>query len=230
MSEHGSWAAAFVAVQAELPAVGKDSENPHFHSRFVSHDALVAATRPVLNKHGMGMSQAPVRDEHGEPALRTTLLHGPTGEERVYDTPLFLGRLDMQGFGAAITYARRYAWSAVLGIASEEDTDGNEPGATPPSRSEPKPSSAERPPMAARPPRSSTRMVTKPQMAKMHAIVKDLNANATPIPADYAGAEDWVAVLKMRLQGEYGIESRAELKAAQASELIDWLDAQAIPF
>jgi hypothetical protein len=227
MSE--SLAAALVAAQAEMPAVGKDSENPHFKSRFVSLDALIAATRPVLNKHGLAISQLPVVNDQGEPVLRTTLLHGPSGDRLEGETPLYVGRQDAQGHGAAITYARRYAWSAVLGIASEEDLDGNTPGAPPPARAEPKPKTAERPPMAARPPRAP-RMATQKQIGMMAGLVKSLNENTSPIPPEYAGAEDWVEVLRMRLQGEYGTESRKDLTTAQASELIDWLDAQVIPF
>ncbi len=53
------------------------------------------------------------------------------------DMPLLPGKNDMQGLGAAITYARRFSWSAVCGIASEEDDDGNStvPAATGASRS-----------------------------------------------------------------------------------------------
>jgi hypothetical protein len=46
------------------------------------------------------------------------------GEDRSgFSTPLYVTDQTMQGYGAAITYARRYAWAAALGIASEEDTD-----------------------------------------------------------------------------------------------------------
>ena len=41
-----------------------------------------------------------------------------------YVMPLYLSDKTMQGLGSAITYARRYAWQSVLGIAAEEDTDG----------------------------------------------------------------------------------------------------------
>ena len=65
-------------------------------------------------------------DRGGEgaiPALHTCLRH-VSGESWADTTPLYLGDKTMQGLGAAITYARRYAWQSVLGIAAEEDTDG----------------------------------------------------------------------------------------------------------
>ena len=120
-------AAALVAAQAEMPAVEPDQVNPHFKTRFVSLDHLIAKTRPVLNRHGLALVQLPATSDLGLPVLRTTLIHGPTGEQVSADTPLILQKQDMQAFGAAITYARRYAWAAALGIASDEDNDGNQP-------------------------------------------------------------------------------------------------------
>lgn len=58
------------------------------------------------------------------PALTTMLVHAETGDTYSNVMPLYLTEKTMQGLGAAITYARRYAWQSVLGIAAEEDTDG----------------------------------------------------------------------------------------------------------
>jgi hypothetical protein len=126
-------AEALVAAQAELPtAIPRDSQGAGY--RYTSLDALIAATRPILNKHGLAITQWPctIRGEDGglRPALRTRLqCTGPQPEkqlgwESVEDVmPLYVTDKTMQGLGAAITYARRYAWAAALGIASEEDTD-----------------------------------------------------------------------------------------------------------
>jgi hypothetical protein len=71
---------------------------------------------------------------------------------------------------------------------------------------------------------------TKPQMAKMAVLTKQLDEQNVTMPAEYsAGAEGWVDVLRQRL-AEYGVAHRNELTTAQASELIDWLEQQAIPF
>jgi hypothetical protein len=89
-------------------------------------DALIAATRPILNRHGLSITQWPCVTAKGDdglaPVLVTRLSH-VGGEDREYGTPLYVEPKNMQGLGAAITYARRYAWAAALGIASEEDTD-----------------------------------------------------------------------------------------------------------
>lgn len=118
-------AQALVAAQAAMPRVEPDATNPHFKSRFVSLDHLIAKTRPVLNKHGLAILQAPSADMDGKPALTTTIYH-VSGEKHSSQMPLLVGREDMQGLGAALTYARRYAWAAALGICADEDDDGEQ--------------------------------------------------------------------------------------------------------
>jgi hypothetical protein len=118
-------ASALVAAQAKMPKVPKDGTNPHFKSRFVSLDSLIEKTRPVLNEHGLALVQFPTVSDLGAPVLRTILIHGASGEQLQADMQLMVANPNMQQLGAAITYARRYAWSAVLGVASEDDDDGN---------------------------------------------------------------------------------------------------------
>jgi hypothetical protein len=129
-------AEALVAAQAELPcALGKDADGRigQRSYRYLTLDKLIEATRPVLTKHGLALIQAPGFAERGEdgamPILATRLLHD-SGETFEFSTPLYLSEKTMQGLGSAITYARRYAWQSVLGIAAEEDTDGPAPDPT----------------------------------------------------------------------------------------------------
>jgi hypothetical protein len=114
---------ALLKAQAELPtAIGRDSQG--YGYRYTSLDKLIAETRPILNRHGVYIGQAPAyvdEVEGARPVLITTLRCGD--EDTQFTTPLYVTDKTMQGYGAAITYARRYAWAAVLGIASEEDTD-----------------------------------------------------------------------------------------------------------
>src|SRR4051794_39283670 len=104
-----------------MPAVQPDKTNPHFGNAFVSLDHLISKTLPVLNKHGLAISQSPSMIDGYGPGLTTTVLHGESGESITTTMPLHLAKPDMQGLGAAITYARRFAWASVLGICGEED-------------------------------------------------------------------------------------------------------------
>jgi hypothetical protein len=194
-----------------MPAVPKDTENPHFKSKFTSLDSLIAATRPILNDAGLAITQFPALSETGHPVLRTTLTHGPTGQELSFETPLYVTTQTEQGHGRAITYARRYAWAALLGIASEEDTDGNVP-------------------QPAEKPEKAVRMATGPQKAKMGILVKELAATDMQLPMEYPGAETWTDVLRMHLNDEFKVTTRTDLTAEQASRVIDWLEELKIPF
>jgi hypothetical protein len=210
-AEPSSLAQALLEAQARMPSVAKDAKNEHFHNRFVSLDALIAHTRPILNGAGLVVTQCPTTNAQGQPVLLTEIRHAASGEKLVFDTPLFLSREDMQGFGAAVTYARRYAWAAALGIASEEDTDG-----------EVAPAKATKP--------AGKKLATRQQFSAMAAIVKTLNEAQMMIPAEYAGANDWGEALVQRVKANYGVESRKELTTQQASELISWLEEQEVPF
>lgn len=113
-------AKALVEAQKEMPEVPKKATANY--GNYATLDDLISKTRPVLNEHGLSIQQFPHVSELGAPVLRTIIRH-TSGETEQADTPLFLQKQDMQALGAAITYARRYAWGAVLGIASEHDDD-----------------------------------------------------------------------------------------------------------
>jgi hypothetical protein len=114
---------ALVEAQAEMPAVEKTAKANY--GMYATLDHLLAKTRPVLNRHGLAVSQFPAVSELGQPTLVTRLVHS-SGESVEYAMPLLLpeDKRGMQALGAAITYGRRYALAAALGIASENDDDG----------------------------------------------------------------------------------------------------------
>jgi hypothetical protein len=116
--------AALVKALSELTNLAKDKVNPHFKSRFTSLDAILDATRPVLAKHGLALSQEPVFED-GMAGVVTRIIH-TSGESRESKLILPLRDQSAQGVGSAISYARRYSAAAVLGIASDEDDDGQQ--------------------------------------------------------------------------------------------------------
>ncbi len=133
-------AVALVAVQGELRGVAKDSNNPEFRSSYVSLDAIIAASRPVLTKHGLAVVQgatSPHSDDAGQIAaiaVETMLVH--SSGEWLMNTAIMpvTGRtlkgggkaaVDPQAGGSALTYGRRYGLSALLCLSTDEDDDGN---------------------------------------------------------------------------------------------------------
>jgi hypothetical protein len=113
---------ALAAAQAEMGNALLNKVNPHFKSKYADFAAVREATLPILNKHGFALIQMPMIQQDGSVILRTELAH-LSGESRLGHYPIPQGTPQQQG--SALTYARRYCWSAICGIASEEDDDGN---------------------------------------------------------------------------------------------------------
>jgi hypothetical protein len=116
-------AAAFVRAQAGFGAALKTSENPHFRSRYADLSACVEAVIDSLHKNGFALMQKTHECESGV-AVETILMH-ESGEQisgGILRVPA--SKQDPQGYGSALTYARRYSLMAVCGIAPEDD-DGN---------------------------------------------------------------------------------------------------------
>lgn len=124
---------ALAAAQAEMGPALKDSVNPAFKSRYADLASVMAACIPHLSAHGIAVLQMPCEIEGGR-YVKTILAH-EGGETAECVVPLIVGKNDMQGYGSAVTYARRYGLMAMAGIAPDDD-DGNAAVASAP-RSEP---------------------------------------------------------------------------------------------
>ena len=117
-------ASALVKAQGELNAVSKDGNNPHFRSKYATLQNIVESTRDTLRKHGLAVVQTFSDTDGTYISLNTTLLHD-SGEYISGTFSMRPSKVDPQGLGSATTYARRYALSAILGIVTDDDDDGN---------------------------------------------------------------------------------------------------------
>lgn len=93
-----------------------------FSYKYAPLDEILNLVRPTLSKHGLSIVQIPVTSE-GMVGVSTTLLHSSGEWIETLPILLKLDKQSAQGAGSAITYARRYSLSAVLGISSEDDDD-----------------------------------------------------------------------------------------------------------
>jgi len=117
-------ASALCKFQAECPAPKKIAENPHFKSKYSPLEEIISTIRPHLAKNGLSFFQSTTTE--AENICVTTLILHSSGEY-IESEPLKLpmGKVTAQGAGSAVTYARRYSLCAALGIAAEDDDDGN---------------------------------------------------------------------------------------------------------
>lgn len=112
-----------LAVQKEIGVVTKGAVNPFFNSKYVEINSLLQAITPILQKHGVLLTQ-PLTSIEGKPAITTSLQDVESGTHLSSTTPI-PDIQDPQKMGAAITYFRRYGILSVLGLGAE-DKDGNE--------------------------------------------------------------------------------------------------------
>lgn len=115
--------AAFVQAQKAFQPALKDKTNPAYRSKYADLGSCIEAVSPALHTNGFALMQRTKMAEAGV-SVQTIFLH-ETGFELDGGT-LFVPAVknDPQGFGSAITYARRYSLLAACGIAPEDD-DGN---------------------------------------------------------------------------------------------------------
>lgn len=121
--KHKGLYAALAAAQAEMGRAMKDVTNPAFRTKYADLTSVMDACMPALSKHGIALLQPAYDDESGR-YVKTVFVHGDTGETVECRVPLIIGKNDMQGYGSAVTYARRYGLMGMAGIAPEDD-DGN---------------------------------------------------------------------------------------------------------
>lgn len=119
----GKLAEALSAAQATIKSAEKDRVNPHFKSKYATLDACWEACRDSLSKHGIAVMQLPSMD--GALVTLTTVLAHGSGEWVSSAVTLVASDSKPQSVGSALTYGRRYGLCAAVGVAPEEDDDGN---------------------------------------------------------------------------------------------------------
>lgn len=109
-------------AQKEIGAIKKDSDNPYFKSKYVDINGILAVVKPVLNKHGLVLTQA-LNVTEGHIGLNTAITDSESGQK--IESNVFLPEMsDPQKTGSAITYFRRYSLQTLLALEAEDD-DGN---------------------------------------------------------------------------------------------------------
>lgn len=116
-------ALALSKAQGQFDHAKKDVKNEFFKSKYADLASVIDAAKKPLSDNGLAVVQVVDADNEGGIYLETTLLHS-SGEWISGRYPIKPTKTDPQAVGSAITYARRYAFSAMTGIAADDD-DGN---------------------------------------------------------------------------------------------------------
>jgi hypothetical protein len=113
-------AEALTKAQAAMKPALKDSRNPHFNSKYADLTSVWDAIRTPLTDNGLSVLQLVGTNEAEKTTLTTRVLH-VSGEwiESTWAIPI--GKQDPQGLGSALSYARRYALAAAVGVVQDDD-------------------------------------------------------------------------------------------------------------
>jgi len=121
----GELAQALAKAQGTMKAAKKTESNPFFKSKYTDLAGVWDSIRDVLSSNGLSVVQTTDYDatNNNSVIVSTVLMHS-SGQWIEGVTKMPLVKMDPQAVGSAITYARRYALAAIVGVASEEDDDG----------------------------------------------------------------------------------------------------------
>ena len=118
-----SLASALAKAQGQIKGAKKDTANPFFKSKYADLASVVEAIQPHLSTNELSYIQLTIPSEKDEVQVETVLAHS-SGEWISGIIAVPVSKSDAQGYGSALTYARRYGLSAIVGVAPEDD-DGN---------------------------------------------------------------------------------------------------------
>jgi len=108
-----------ILAQAMIGTLHRDATNPHFKSKYTTLDHILEAARPALAAHGLLLSQHLTATD----TVVTRISDGT--DELVSEVRIYAGNAPTpQQYGSAVTYARRYALTALLAISTDADDDG----------------------------------------------------------------------------------------------------------
>ena len=116
--------AALAKAQGAISNPGKTALNPHFKSQYADLSAGLNAIRAALSANGIAVVQQTAVMSDDTLLLRTTLAHA-SGQWIKSEWPVVKLPAPPQVIGSALTYARRYTLFALVGIAGDDDDDGN---------------------------------------------------------------------------------------------------------
>ena len=123
----GTIAKDLLKAQTEIGKVAKDGYNPHFKSKFADLTSVIEAVKKPLNENNICFLQlVDIAEDSNDrlPFVETVLLHD-TGEWISSRTPVYCTKINNpQALGTGISYAKRYALQAIIGLPTEDD-DGN---------------------------------------------------------------------------------------------------------
>lgn len=113
-------AESLAAAQPKIGIAIKNAVNPHLKNRYADLGAVWDACSDALKSCGLAVVQMPQPSDDGKLHLETILIH-KSGQWISGEAVVPIAKQDAQGYGATLTYARRYGLASLLGITQDDD-------------------------------------------------------------------------------------------------------------
>lgn len=120
--------AQLAKAQGEIDSAKKEKTNPAFRSKYADIAAVWDACRDALSRNQISVTQWPVHSDGDRLHLITRLAHA--GQWMMGEISLPVMKKDAHGYGSAVTYAKRFALAAAIGVVAEDEHDDDGNGAT----------------------------------------------------------------------------------------------------
>lgn len=111
-------------VQQMAPIIDKSQDNPFFKSKYADLPAVWKSIKKLMLDNGLLVNHV-MGYEDGNDFILTKIVHVESGEYEESRSKIYLTKATAQEYGSYVTYMRRYALSAMLGLVTDEDDDGN---------------------------------------------------------------------------------------------------------
>ena len=116
--------AALVKAQSEMTHGLATGKNPHFNSEYAPLDEVIRAVKKPLNDNGIFFLQKVYLADNGQ--CVETEFHGHGAVVSGGKVYVVADKKTPQGYGSALTYAKRYSLQTACGLPTGDDDDGNE--------------------------------------------------------------------------------------------------------
>ena len=215
-------ATALAQAQSQFKPVKKSGKNPHLKSEYATLDDVLKATSKALSSNGLALVQSLDEDDK----LTTALLHNSgqwiSSTCAIPATNGHRGINQLQAFGGALTYMRRYALTALLGVSSDTDDDAH---AAKDERRQPKRNGKAERPLE---PDVLRRVLHKKvadrgESGEMPATEKQAPFVASKFTEALSDQSAPTEAYHLALGWLWGVDSAKKLSLAQAKATLDWL-------
>ena len=206
----GKISEALAKAQGSIKHAIFDSTNPHFKSKYASLSAVMDACKQPLSDNGIAIIQgASVVEKR---LLISTMLAHTSGEWIRDSLSINLEKDTAQGIGSAITYGRRYALSAIVGIVADEDDDGN--AASTRQNANIGRKQKVDPPTTEKKPETLTGVAAAEEVKKIRELAQQYGCKTS---AEFSALVERVTGAK--------VNSASGLSGAERKQMIEWLSA-----